>query len=476
MNVLIFSTFHLPPLFVGLNLEFIQRNIDQGHTVFLIDCNGSFSECGFNTYRLKYMCEICKFRENNGLKLINGDVRRVSLDSIITDQDKESAREFLKDFNSIEKDLLFNNFEVGQAVYSSFISKTMDTQFVTKSDQDILRKLAYNSILIYESTRRFINEYSIDELTLFNGRWDYYRAALTAGRDNNLKIEVFENYRAGGYMEIFGDNLPHGIKNKNKIIEEFWNSAVDIEERQKLADSFFYNKRSGGHTISKNFTENQLKGKLPASFDKNKRTFVLFNSSDYEFSAVGKEYDNPYFNNQTEGILFIVEYFKNKPDSQLIIRMHPNLKGLKRSYLYPLYHLENLYANIHLVKPEDDIDTYKLVDEAEKVFAFNSTIGMEASFWGKPVILLGKSLYINNVAYLPKDKKDIIDLIESNLPPLSKDNARKYGYYFTKGGIKAQYYNNQQNGDIFFNKVSLMHLPAWFKLYYKTLKFFNFKN
>lgn len=476
MNVLIFSTFHLPPLFLGLNLEFIQRNIDLGNTVYLIDCDGSFSECGFNTYKLKYMCEICKFRENKGLKLINGDVKRVSLDNIITDQDKESARDFLKDFNTIEKNLLYKNFEVGQAVYSSLISKTMDTQFVSTSDQSILKKLAFNSILIFESTKRFISENSIDELALFNGRWDYYRAALTSGREKNIKIEVFENYRPGGYMEVFGDNLPHGIENKNKIIEEFWNSAVDKDERQKFADSFFHNKRSGGFTMHKNFTENQFKGKLPASFDKNKRTFVLFNSSDYEFSAVGKEYDNPYFMDQTAGILFIVDYFKNKKDSQLIIRMHPNLQGLKRSYLDPLYNLEALYDNIYLVKPEDDIDTYKLVDEAEKVLVFNSTIGLEASFWGKPVILLGKSLYVNNVAYLPKDKSDILSLIESTLPPLNKDNARKYGYYFTKGGVKTQFYNNKKNGEIFFNNISLTYLPAWFKLYYRSLKLLNIKN
>lgn len=475
MNILIFSTFHLPPHFLGLNLEFIQRNLDDGHNVYLIDCNGTFSECGFNTYKLKYMCVICKYRENNGLKFISGDVKRLSLDNIITNQDRENARNFLSEIITIEKDLGYMGFEVGEAVYSSFISKTRDSEFDAESDKAILKKIAFNSILVYESIKRFIDDFNIDELALFNGRWDYYRAALTAGREKNLNIEVFENYRPGGYMELFGDNLPHGIKNKNKIIEEFWNSAEDIAERQKLADSFFHNKRSGDFTISKSFTENQLKDKLPASFDKNKRTFVLFNSSDDEFAAVGKEYDNPYFKDQTSGILFIVEYFKNKSDSQLIIRMHPNLQGLKRTYLDPLYNLENLYANIHLVKPEDDIDTYKLVDVADKVLAFNSTIGLEASYWGKAVILLGKSLYINNVVYIPKDKTDIINLIESDLPSLNKDNARKYGFYFTKGGVKTKYYNNKKNGEVFFKNTSLTFLPIWFKIYYKTLKYFNIK-
>ncbi|WP_026838097.1 hypothetical protein [Gillisia sp. JM1] len=476
MNILIFSTFHLPPLFIGLNLELIQRNIDLGNTVYLVDCNSSFSECGFNTTKLKYMCEICKYRENEGLKHIDGNIKRFSLNKIITVQDREVAKDFISEIVTIKKDLRYMDFEVGEAVFSSYISKTRNSELVSDTDQPILKKLTFNSILIYESIKRFIDEYNIDELALFNGRWDYYRAALTAAREKNLNIEVFENYRVGGYMELFGDNLPHGIKNKNDIIEEFWNSATDVVERQNLADSFFHNKRSGDFTISKSFTEKQLKGKLPASFDKNKRTFVLFNSSDDEFAAVGKEYDNPYFSDQTSGILFIVDYFKNKTDCQLIIRMHPNLQGLKRPYLDPLYNLKNLFDNIHLVKPEDDIDTYNLVDVAEKVLVFNSTIGLEASFWGKPVILLGKSLYVNNVVYIPKDKADILQLFESNLTPLHKDNARKYGYYFTKGGVKTKYYNNKKNGDIFFKNSSLTNLPIWFKVYYKTLKLFKVKN
>lgn len=476
MNVLVFSSFHLPPLYVGLNLEFIQRNLDEGNKVFLIDCNGSFKECGFNTYGLKYMCEICKFRENNGLKLLSEKVNRFSLNDLISTEDKELATTYISKLQSLQKDDECNGFEVGEAVYSSYISKTRDRSFTSSSDQEVLKKLAYNSILSYESISRFITEYEIDSLYIFNGRWDYYRAALSAGRKNNLEIEVFEDYRKGGFLRVFGDNLPHAIKKKTELINQSWENEKDYEIKKKISDSYFINKRKGKNTTVKNFTSYQTKGKLPIGFIDGVKTFVLYNSSDDEIAAVGTEFDNPYFKDQTEGILFIADHFKTNTDVQLIIRMHPNLKGLDRDYLAPIYDLQSIYKNIHIVKPEDDVDSYRLLDIADTVITFGSSIGVEATYWDKPVILLGKSFFGLDVAHVPHNQDGIIELLNSSLIPKDKLNARKIAYYLLQGGEKAKYYLNDSNGDIYFKDTLLSDLPWWFKLYYKSLKYLQIRN
>ena len=476
MRVLIFSTFNLPPLFVGLNLEFIQRNLDEGNEVFLVNCDISFKECGFNPYKLKYMCEICQFREKKGLELLDGKINKISLKSIFSKNDIESATSFLKNNEIIEKNLTYFNFHVGQAVHSSYISKTREREFGSYADQEILKKLACNSIIIYECLIRYISEKKIEKLFLFNGRWDYYRAALSAARTSNIEVEVFENFRPGGYIEMFGNSLPHNIKKKNNLVDQLWRESINEQEKIKMADKFFIDRRGGRMTIGKIYTKSQTQGKLPAGFQQDKKTFVLFNSSDDEFAAIGDEFKNPYFRDQTEGILFIVDYFKEKKDSQLIIRMHPNLKGLKRDFLDPVYQIDSQFSNIHLVKPEDDIGSYGLVDVADVVLSFGSTIGLEASYWGKPVILLGKGFFSSDVAYIPIDKEDIIYLLKSDLVPHEKNNARKYGYYFTQGGIKTKYYENRENGEIFFKEKPLFKLPLWFKWYYRTFKLFSIKN
>lgn len=477
MNVLFFSSFHLPPHFIGLNLEFMQRNLDEGHKVYLIDCQKSFKECGFNPYKLKYMCEICTFREEKGLDLLKGKIHRISIRDLTNENEKEEIKTFLKNFNTLDKDCYYENFPFGEAIHSSYISKTRERNFSSLSDQELLFRLALNTIITYKAIDRFIKEHFIEELFLFNGRWDYYRAALTAANKNNIKVEVFEYYRSGGYVEIFGNNLPHNIKNKKKLIEETWDRNENLEEKLAIADNFFKKKRDGIAVNDIAYTAGQKRGKIPTDLDKEKKTFVLFNSSDDEFAAVGKEFDNPFFEDQLNGILYLVNFFKNKPQYQLLIRMHPNLKGLVRDFLIPIYNLEGRYSNIILIRPEDEVDSYELMNIADTVISFGSTAGIEAAYWGTPVVLLGKSFYFySDVSYVPKSKEEIPLLLEQDLSPLSKLNCQKFGYYIERGGEKAQYYSNDANKNISFKGIGLNKFPAWFELYYKTLKLLNIKN
>ncbi|EHQ01400.1 capsule polysaccharide biosynthesis protein [Gillisia limnaea] len=477
MNVLIFSSFHQSSHFLGLNLEVLQKNIDAGNSVSFIDCYGSFDSCGFNPFKLKYMCEICKFRENKGLNLIDGNYNRKSLSQIITEEDHVTAQKFIDSLSYLDKEILFENFSVGEAVSSSYISKTREREFKSKEDQKLLKELAYNSILNYLSIRRFINTNSIDKIFVLNGRWEYYRAALAAGRAENIEVEVFENFRSGGYAEIFGNFLPHDILNKKKLIDNEWDNNNDIKEKRRVSDEFFIKRKEGIVVSDKAYTLDQTQGKLPKLYDPNKKTFVLYNSSDDEFAAVGKQFDNPFFRDQLEGILYLVKYFETKNNYQLIIRMHPNLKGLIKDFLIPLYELEGKYESIILIKPEDDVDTYELMNVADTVISFGSTAGLEASYWGKPVILLGKCFYYySDVAYVPNSIDEIPNLIESNLAPLEKDNSRKFGYYILRGGTKTKYYYNTPDKKTYFKNVLLNKLPLYFTFKYKLLKFLNIKN
>ena len=60
------------------------------------------------------------------------------------------------------------------------------------------------------------------------------------------------------------------------------------------------------------------------------------------------------------------------------------------------------YANLKIIGPDEDIDTYKLMDIADKVISFGSTTGIEATFWGATSILFGKSFYMHlDAAYQP---------------------------------------------------------------------------
>ena len=392
-KVLIFAPFNFAPSFLGLNLEFLQKEIDQGNEVTYMTCDRSFSSCGFNAFGLKYMCTICMKRFEAAQGLINGKFRTLRLADILNPSDTGYAARHMETKSELKKTDVVENFEVGESVYSTLISKTKEKSLSDPAELKIMKKVANQSLMIYNSLKRFIDEQQITCVILFNGRWDYYRAALSAARAKKVRIQVIENLRPGGFYETFGDALPHNRKKKNELIDQHWNAEPDIGLKHKIAGDFFSSKRNGAAVLGKSYTQEQKRGHLPDYIDPAKKLIVIYNSSDFEYEAVGKEYSNPFFPDQASSILFVSSLVSKRADYQLVVRMHPNLKGLKRDFLKPIYHLTGRYPNVFVITPEDEVDSYALMDSAFKVITYVSFMGIEASYWGKPVIILNHSLY-----------------------------------------------------------------------------------
>lgn len=73
------------------------------------------------------------------------------------------------------------------------------------------------------------------------------------------------------------------------------------------------------------------------------------------------------------------------------------------------------------------------MENSEKVIVFMSTMGLESSYWGKPVIALYKTIYsYQNIVYQPVSENEMFDLIDDpNLPAKvqPKENWYKPAYY-----------------------------------------------
>ena len=81
------------------------------------------------------------------------------------------------------------------------------------------------------------------------------------------------------------------------------------------------------------------------------------------------------------------------------------------------------------------------MDKSSKVIVLNSTMGIEAAYWGKPVILLGHAYYEDlNCAYFPESLNDLWTLIDSkSLPTLKNDEILKYGFWDLNYGEEYKY-------------------------------------
>jgi hypothetical protein len=99
--------------------------------------------------------------------------------------------------------------------------------------------------------------------------------------------------------------------------------------------------------------------------------------------------------NMTDWLERSVQFFAQRPDVQLVVRIHPGERYLKGPSVAQVVRnaLSQVPAHIHLVEAPDPINTYDLVQIADLGLAYTTTVGMEMPMSGVPVIVGGKTHY-----------------------------------------------------------------------------------
>jgi len=134
-------------------------------------------------------------------------------------------------------------------------------------------------------------------------------------------------------------------------------------------------------------------------------------------------------------------YFIGRPDIQLVIRVHPG-EILTREYSMldvVKQTLPELPEYIHLIHPEEQINTYDLVSITDVGLVYTTTVGLEMALKGIPVIVTGQTHYRNRgFTYDPESWVEYFKLLgmilekpsQFKLPKDKVQLAWKYAYHF----------------------------------------------
>lgn len=153
-----------------------------------------------------------------------------------------------------------------------------------------------------------------------------------------------------------------------------------------------------------------------------------------------KEYFNDEFCPEQDSTLLmaaICSYFQTNTKYHFYIRIHPNMKSQYSSQIEDLRTLASLsLPNLTIIWPEEGVNSYELLKKCQKVVSFGSTMGVEATYWGKPSIVCGNNLWVGpEFAYYPKTVRELIQLLlTDNLLPKDQSSAIKWGYIQQKRG------------------------------------------
>lgn len=466
----------------------------KGKEIIFIKCKGEIKACNTNLLGSKAKCITCNHYSNSILKSYHPQFKILDLknQTSINRRDIENlAKNIIAQITNLNdlKQIYYKNIPIGLGVVSSYVSHTRNLDPVlNKSNKAILLNIIEGAIFVFESFNNILEEYNPKELVLFNGRFSDLRVVYELGKLKKIKTRCLEYTSTEDKKHIrkveFNDALPHDIVYNHNEILKAWNSGfTDNEEKIKIATEFYYKKRNGQFSGDTIYTLNQKKDLLPAKWNRSKKNIVIFNSSEDEFFSIGESWEqHNLFRTQIEGIKYLVQSVAQ--DSEIIfhLRIHPNLTNLKFRYVKELFLLEQDYKNVNVIGPDSNISTYSLIDNADLCIVFGSTVGAEANYWGKPVILLGGSFYrYLDIAYIPKDKNDLKNLLKIKLKNKNIEDSLKYAFYTInpQKGEKFEHVNYNFREIKIFNKSYYFPLSlfknnsVFYLLLYNIVQYFS---
>ena len=441
MKVLFYPTCYVTP-HLETELEIAQTHLDQGDTVNFLICNGELQTCLVNPEHVKSICVKCNSTVINGIKLLtNINITKLDYPKIYIDY-SPIPQEFV-DIEELKQFKIDETIEIGLSAASSLISQKNKEHKLDTNEfkNEIFRELC-SSYYLYKVFNSFIlPEIKPEIIYIFNGRFSTSWPIVSLCKKINLTFFTHDRGGQMGKYLLVKNTIPHDF---NYFREEIENDWLKGDNSKFLKGSSFYQERrnrviQGWYS----YTTHQIPDLLPKSFSKCRKNITIFNSTIEEYAAVkGWEKFLYIFDNEIDAIESILTLYKDDKSKHFYLRVHPNLKGFTNSQTSDLKILDKKYENIEIIQPESEIDTYALLDNSDIIIVLGSTVGIEAVYWGKPVIQLALSPYNHlNTVYIPMSLDQLADLINSEeLLPKEQLGAIKYGYWELSRGIKFKYF------------------------------------
>jgi hypothetical protein len=163
-------------------------------------------------------------------------------------------------------------------------------------------------------------------------------------------------------------------------------------------------------------------------------TNVIFDTS--------QPHSNVVFEHMFAWLDMVLEIARAHPETLFVIRAHPDeARPGKESRESVASWVEQSNAralpNVMFVPPQEYFSSYELIQRSKFVMVYNSTIGLEASLMGAPVLCAGKARFtqIPTVFFPPtqsafrQQAEDFLTTETIDVPDEFRRNARRFLYY-----------------------------------------------
>lgn len=348
---------------------------------------------------------------------------------------QKHMEEFKQQLNQISNismlpSLQFDSIKPGAAIANEIITYSKDNDMNLLKNHKLVIFLLRSYLEVYSHTLVSIKANGISRVHIYNGRFLHERASWDAAKRLDCEILIFETTHDRYQQRTEGF---HNRVNNQKVMKDLWkNSTLEISKKINESSVWFKDMRSN---------VNPFMVRYPKKFISDKKYFVYFSNSDDEVVGFWDEWTEP-LGNQFDVVSKLIEIFSNQNAYKLVIRLHPNLLNKPPAVIKKWQSLKT-NRNSVLIQSGEKISSYDLIDNCVGVINFGSTIGIEAAYYEKPVLVMADCKY---------DELDIADKLfnwgeieswiknaefsPSELISQRKMNSYIFGFYFRACGTQ----------------------------------------
>lgn len=339
--------------------------------------------------------------------------RMIKLGVEIVNEDIFAKSEF-------DSELLFKNETFLTSLDSSLITLFADSgPFTQKRHLKARRNLENVSLKVFGATLNCLaRDANITRMLVPNGRHADQKASILAALSYGSRISVRyyeKGFTPGKYY--LGEVSLHDRISMQDQIRNSYDPAYAPAAKKWFEDRQFQ--------VSQNeFIFNWDKKSNHNEISSTQKTAVFFNSSADEFVSLGPSWNDSDWKSQWEAFGEVAEYLLSRKYN-ITFRLHPN--GINKSRREKhrdkkaLKHFSRTYPKIRIYEPKSKVDSYKLIGGSNLIVVWNSTVGLEAAFLGKPLIHLNASEWDLSIPTLAVRRKRDLSGFENRLPSPNSD-------------------------------------------------------
>ncbi len=299
----------------------------------------------------------------------------------------------------------------------------------------LLREYIVSAWNIAQKFSKFLDEINPRAVIVFNGQFFPEATAKYIAQTRGIRVITHEvGLQPASAFFTDGEATAYPIR----IPDDF---ELNDEQNKKL-DDYLAKRFQGDFTMAGIKFWADMKG-LDEAFLKKasgfKQIVPVFTNVIFDTS---QPHANTIFEDMFDWLDLVLEVIKEHPETLFVIRAHPDelrVRKASRETVGGWVEARNVAAlpNVIYIAPNETLSSYELILKSKFVMIYNSTIGLEASIMGMPVLCAGKARFTQyptvffpqTIDEVRKKMEEFLTAEKIDVPAEFKRNARRFLYY-----------------------------------------------